>query len=94
MYKKRISFSEAQNILLEIRPIICPNEGFVEQLELFGKMGFKLAGDSEFHSSIHFKYAQDHNWLLKRMLRISKQWSEGKTKVDRKKNLKNFWQRN
>jgi dual specificity phosphatase 12 len=39
MYHHRISFAEALALIRESRPFCDPNEGFVQQLELYHSMG-------------------------------------------------------
>eukprot|EP01114_Cavostelium_apophysatum_P019473 TRINITY_DN6291_c0_g1_i2.p1 TRINITY_DN6291_c0_g1~~TRINITY_DN6291_c0_g1_i2.p1 ORF type:complete len:499 (+),score=164.68 TRINITY_DN6291_c0_g1_i2:111-1607(+) len=43
------SFYDAADLVCSKRPIVCPNLGFIKQLQLFEKMNMQLEGDSEHH---------------------------------------------
>ena len=47
------SFYDAADFLCEKRPIVCPNLGFIKQLQLYEKMKFVLEGNTEAHSHYH-----------------------------------------
>ncbi len=42
-------FYDAADWVCEKRPVVCPNLGFIKQLQLYESMGFKLSGDSDSH---------------------------------------------
>jgi len=43
------SFYDAADLVCAKRPIVCPNLGFIKQLQLYEKMEFKLNGETEHH---------------------------------------------
>ena len=42
-------FYEAADIVCEKRAVVCPNLGFIQQLQLYQELGFKLQGNSSAH---------------------------------------------
>lgn len=44
------SFYDAADLVCEKRPIVCPNLGFIKQLQLFEKMNLRVDGNSEHHT--------------------------------------------
>jgi len=49
MQKKEISRDVALELLVQIRPVASPNEGFLEQLKLFENMSCTFGGNTEYH---------------------------------------------
>ncbi len=47
------AFYEAADLVCEKRPIVCPNLGFIKQLQLYEKIKFSLEGNTEHHMQYH-----------------------------------------
>jgi len=53
MYSKTIPYSEAMAIVKKARPVINPNNGFIDQLQLFENMHYTFEGTSKAHHEYH-----------------------------------------
>lgn len=54
MKKYNYDHETAGDLVIDKRPIVCPNLGFIKQLQLYEKLKFQLEGDSPFHHKYHF----------------------------------------
>jgi len=50
MAQQGYAFYEAADYVCEKRPIVCPNLGFIKQLQLYEKMKFNIEGNTEHHA--------------------------------------------
>jgi len=75
MSQLNYSFYDAADYVCERRPIVCPNLGFIKQLQLYEKMKFNLNGTSESHTQ--------YQKLKKRSLLVDEKvkWSSTPSKV-------------
>ena len=49
MIANGMSFYEAADFVCDKRPVVCPNLGFINQLQIYEKMKFQLEGTSDSH---------------------------------------------
>lgn len=49
MMKRQMSFQQVVDFVVERRAVVCPNLGFLKQLQLFENMNFNLEGETQFH---------------------------------------------
>jgi len=56
MYKHGATFDQAFSYVLRLKPSICPNEGFIEQLKLYYMMGCTTVGASCYHQFYFDQY--------------------------------------
>lgn len=59
MWRDKLSFKEALYKVKDRRPVIWPNSGFTEQLQLFDEMGLKIDPTHEKYASFKEKRKQD-----------------------------------
>lgn len=67
-------FYDAADYVCEKRPVICPNLGFIKQLQLYEQMKFQFEGTSEAH-------VQYQRLRIKSLLMDEKTRWEGKEKI-------------
>jgi hypothetical protein len=56
------NFYDAADFLCEKRPIVCPNLGFIKQLQLYEKMKFQLEGNTDSHQ--HYQRIKKRSLLV------------------------------
>jgi len=49
MHESHYKFDEALKKLKKLRPIVCPNDSFADQLKLFEKMNYSSQGNTKYH---------------------------------------------
>lgn len=60
MYKNKITYEEALEIVKNKRPMVCPNEGFISQLLLFEEMGCAMDRTHEKYRQYRLKKLADN----------------------------------
>lgn len=67
MRRKNMNFSDVATFVAGKRPIVCPNLGFLKQLQLYEQMKYDLEGDTPAHAE--YKQLRMKSYLTDELVR-------------------------